>query len=63
MAVLREAARHLRVHLRLLAGEHEQLLHASVRGVVEHLLHLGGRVEMRLVRRERAVLAVALTGS
>jgi hypothetical protein len=50
----------LRVHLRLLAGEDEQLLRVAPLGVVEHPLDLVGRVQMRLACRERAVLAVAL---
>ena len=57
--VLGEPRRHLGVHLGLLAGEHEQLLHAAPGRVVEQPLDLVGRVQVRPVRRERAVLAVA----
>ena len=54
------APRHPRVHLGLLAGEHQQLLHVMARHrPIEQLQDLLGRVQMRLVRRERAVLAVA----
>jgi hypothetical protein len=53
-------ARHLVVHLRLLAGQHEQLLHVAAGGVVQHPLDVVRRVQVRPVRRERAVLAVAL---
>ena len=48
------------VDLRLLAGQHQQLLDVVARdGAIEQRQHLVGRVQMRLVRRERAVLAVA----
>ena len=57
--VLREPRRDLGVHLRLLAGEHEQLLRAAARRVVEQPLDLVRRVQVGAVRRERAVLAVA----
>ena len=42
-----------------LAGEHEQLLDATAGGAVDQPLDLGGLLQVRLVRRERAVLAVA----
>src|SRR5215207_9180412 len=45
----------LGVDLGLLAGQHEQLLGAPARGVVEQALDLVRRVQMRPVRRERAV--------
>src|SRR5215217_5275002 len=47
------------MHLGLLAGQHEQLLGTTARGVVEDALDLGGAVEVRPVGREGAVLAVA----
>ena len=62
VTVLRQPRRHLGVDLGPFAGEHEQLLRAAAGGVVEDPLDLRGRVEVRPVRRERAVLAVALTG-
>ena len=49
----------LGMDLRLLAGQHQQLLHPPPRRVVEHPLHLTGRVQVRPVGRERAVLAEA----
>ena len=55
----RRAARGPRGGGRVVAGEHQQLLHAAARGVVEQGLDLVGRVQVRLMRRERAVLAVA----
>ena len=42
-----------------LAGEHQQLLDAAAGGAVEQPLDLLGLVQVRLVGRERAVLAVA----
>ncbi len=42
-----------------LAGEHEQLLDAAAGGAVDQPLDLGRLLQVRLVRRERAVLAVA----
>src|SRR5215218_7570477 len=51
----------LRVHLRPLAGEHEELLGVTPDRLLEPLLHLLRRVEVRPVRGERAVLAVAAT--
>ncbi len=59
--VLLDAPRDLGVHLRALAGQHEQLLHPAPRGVVQHALDLVGRVQVRLMRGERAVPAVAAT--
>ena len=61
--VLGEAPRDLRVELGLLAGEHEQLLAAAPGCVVEQALDLVRRVQMRLMCRERAVLAVAAAGT
>ena len=52
-----------RVDLGLLAGEDEQLLDVALRRRVEALDHLLGRMNVRLVGRERAVLAVAAAGS
>jgi hypothetical protein len=45
-----------------LAREHEQLLGAMAACTVEDALHLVRLVQVRLVRRERAVLAVAAAG-
>ncbi len=53
-------ARHLGVHLGALPREHQQLLHPAARGVVQHPLDLVRRVQVRLVCRKSAVLAVAL---
>ncbi len=50
------------VDLWLLPGQDEQLLDVSPRRRVEALDHLLGRVDVRLVGRERAVLAVAAAG-
>ena len=47
------------VDLGTLAGEHEQLLGAVAHGAVEDREHLLGGVQVRLVRGERAVLAIA----
>ena len=48
------------VDLRFLAGQHQQLLDAmALDGLIEDPLHLLRRVQVRLVGRERAVLAVA----
>ena len=60
--VLREPRRDLGVDLGPLAGQHEQLLGVAPLGLVELPLDLLGRVEVRLMGRERAVLAVALAG-
>jgi hypothetical protein len=43
-----------------LAREHEQLFDATARGVVEQRRDLVGRVQVRAVRGEGAVLAEAL---
>ncbi len=59
VAELGQAARHLGIDLRRLAGEHQQLLGAPPRGVVEQALDLIRCVEVRLVGGEGAVLAVA----
>ena len=48
-----------RLHGRRLAGQHQQLLDAAARGAVDQPLDLLRLVQVRLVRRERAVLAVA----
>ena len=42
----------------MLAGEDQQLLDVALRGMVEQLEHLLGLMQVRLVGRERAVLAV-----
>ena len=59
-ARLGQALAHARVVVGRLAGEHQQLLDAAAGGAVEQPLDLVGLVQVRLVRRERAVLAVAL---
>src|SRR5215203_1939261 len=56
---LGEPGRHARVVVGRLAGEHQQLLDVAAHGAVEDALDLLRLVEVRLVRRERAVLAVA----
>ncbi len=53
----------LGVDLGPLAGEDEQLLGVAPHRLLEPLLDLVGRVEVRPVGRERAVLAVALAGA
>src|SRR5919198_3333437 len=62
VAVLAQPRLHLGVHLWPLARQHEQLLATAACSVVELALDLIRRVEVRLVGRERAVLAVAATG-
>ncbi len=57
--VLAQPHAHLGVDLGMLAGEHEQLLDLTLGGTVEYFGDLIGGVQMRLVRRESAVLAVA----
>ena len=47
------------LHRRRLAGEHEQLLDAAARGAVDQPLDLLRLMQVGLVRRERAVLAMA----
>jgi hypothetical protein len=59
VAVVAEPLGHVAVDLGMLAGQHQQLLDVAASGVVQHPLHLFGRVQMCPVRRERAVLAVA----
>jgi hypothetical protein len=49
----------IRVIRRVVAGEDEQLLDAAARGMVEQGFHLVRRVQVRLMGRERAVLAMA----
>ena len=59
-AQLGELGGHPGVVLGPLAGEHQQLLGPVARHrPVEDLEHLVGLVQVRLMRRERAVLAVA----
>ncbi len=53
---------HDRVDLRPLARQHEQLLDVASGGLVEAVDHLLGRVDVRLVGGERAVLAIAAAG-
>ena len=59
-APLAEALAHPGVMVGRLAGEHEQLLDAAARGVVQERRDLVGRVQVRAVRSEGAVLAEAL---
>src|SRR4051794_1853786 len=59
--VLGQPRRDALVDLRLLTGEDEQLLDVALHRTVERPEHLVWRVQVRLVRRERAVLAVAPT--
>ena len=59
VAVLAQPLGHLGVDLGPLARQHQQLLDLTTGRPVEDLQHLLGRVQVRLVRRERAVLAVA----
>ena len=61
MAVLQEAPRHVGIDLGLLSGEHQQLLASPAYRVVELRFDFLGRVQMGLVSRERAVLAIATT--
>ena len=56
---LGELLRDARVVVGRLAGQDQQLLDVAARGAVEDPLDLLGLVQVRLVRRERAVLAVA----
>ena len=58
VAELGQPRAHAGVDLGALAGQHEQLLDVAPRGAVEQREHLVGRVQVRPVRRERAVLAV-----
>ena len=53
-----EPLAHARVMARIVAREDQQLLDVATRGAFEQRLDLVGRVEVRLVRRERAVLAM-----
>ena len=62
VAVLGEELSDARVHLGPLARQDEQLLDVALRGAVQQLLDLVGRPQVRLVRGERAVLAVAPAG-
>ena len=57
--VLAQPLAHLGVDLRALAGQHQELLDLPARRAVEDLEHLLGRVQVRRVGGERAVLAVA----
>ena len=59
VAVLVQQRAHAGVDLRPLARQHEQLLDVAPGGAVEELQDLVRRVQVRPVRRERAVLAVA----
>ena len=63
VAPLGQARGDLGVDLGPLAGEDEQLLRVAFERLVEAALDLIGRVDMRPMRRERAVLAVALAGA
>jgi len=60
VAVGLQARGHLTVDLGLLARKHQQLLDVVPRDrSIEDLEHLIRRIQVRLVRRERAVLAIA----
>ena len=61
VAVLAQPRGNLGVDLGLLAGEYQQLLDLALGRPVEDLQDLLGRIQVRLVRGERAVLAVAAT--
>jgi hypothetical protein len=63
VAVIAQARGHGDVVFGLLAGEDEQLLDVAARGAVEDLLDLVWRMQVRLVGREGAVLAVAPAGA
>jgi hypothetical protein len=63
MAVIPQALRHVGVDLGSLTCQDEQFLAPVSGGVVEHSLDFVRSMQMRLVCRERAVLAVALTGA
>ena len=58
----RQPLAHAGVMARVVAREDQQLLDVAARRAVQQGLHLVGRVKMRLVRRERAVLAVRDAG-
>ena len=61
VAPVAQSRRDLRVHLRSLAGEHEQLLGVAAHRLVQSALNLIRVVDVRPMRGEGAVLAVALT--
>ncbi len=63
VAPLGQPRRHDGVDLGPLAGEDEQLLGVAFERLVQQRLDLLGRVDVRLVRRKGAVLAVALAGA
>ena len=58
-----EPVAHACVMARLVAGQHQQLLDVAPRGAVEQPLDLLGLVQVRAVRRERAVLAMRHAGA
>src|SRR4051794_22759670 len=62
MTPLRQLGRHYGVDLRALAGEHQQLLGIAPQRLVEQAFDLFRIANVRLVRGEGAVLAVALAG-
>ena len=62
VAVLAQPRGDIRIDLGTLPSQHQQLLDLAARGAVEDLEDLLGRVQVRLVRCERAVLAVAAAG-
>src|ERR1700694_6040505 len=62
VSVLGQARRDARVYLWLLAGQHEQLLDVALGRTVKDLGHLLGRVQVRMMLRDRAVLAAAPAG-
>ena len=57
---LPKALGHLGIDLRALTGEHQELLRVAAHRLVQAALHLIRIVDVRPVRREGAVLAVAL---
>ncbi len=60
MPVILQPRGDLGVDIRFLTGQHQQLLDAmALHGLIKDPFHLLRRVEVRLVGRERAVLAVA----
>src|SRR5829696_5792652 len=60
VAPIAQTIRDLWIDLRALAGEHQELLRVPSHRLVEQAVHFIRIVDVRLVRREGAVLAVAL---
>jgi hypothetical protein len=61
-AQLRQPLAHARMMRRVVAREHQQLLDVAPHGAVQQPLDLARLVQVRPVRRERAVLAVRHAG-